>query len=211
MVKQSFFLSDTDTFLGFPQHLNQLTNQDLIGVPKAAPYDVGYLNPPALIIPTAADDGNEVSNAKILDGANCVCLNLETLKCFEVVERQYEDLGVIFSNCIAIQPSNPAFPSHSGAVVLMGAPKGGFLEVAFVRPVNIVKALVTSSQRLLLSAYNRERKIVAQEVLPVGNLANSDSALPPNKQLKVKAEEISSITFCAFDGQFTLDNFSFCS
>lgn len=210
MVKQSFFESDTDTLLRFSQHLNQLQSQDSIGLSSfEAPFVDGYLNPqPSVIadVPDRGDDSDATSS-----GANCVCLNLETLKCFEVVERQYEELGVIFCNCIAIQPSNPAFPTHSGSVVLMGAPKGGFLEVAFARPVNIVKALVTSSQRLVLSAYNRERKIVAQAVLPVGNLANSDSVLSPNTQLKVKADEIYSISFCAFDGQFTLDNFSFCS
>lgn len=210
MVKQSFFQSDTDTFLRFPERLNQLTSQDSIGLsPAFAPYDFGRPQEPQPFIPIEPDDDDEVDATSL--NANCVCLNLETLKCFEVVERQYEEMGVIFRNCIAIQPSNPAFPSHSGSVVLMGAPKGGFLEVAFVRPVNIVKTLVTSSQRLLMSAYNRERKMVAQAVLEVGNLANSDSVLPPNKQLKVKAEEICSISFCAFDGQFTLDNFSFCS
>lgn len=140
----------------------------------------------------------------------CICLDLEDLKCFEPVERQYERWGVIFQNSIAIQPSNPAFPAYSGLTVLMGAPKSGFLEATFLHPVNSVSAFVTSSQRLVLSAYDRDRQLIAQTVLPSANLANSDSAISPNTLLSITANNIYSVTFCAFDGQFTLDNFRFC-
>lgn len=206
MIKQSFFQpdTDTDTLLRLSQHSRQLTSNRMSRTIE--PSSLEYLEAPVPVTPT--EYSNEVDTTN--DNGDCVCLNLETLKCFEVVENQYEEFGVIFNNCIAIQPSNPAFPTDN-AIVLMGAPKGGFLEVAFTRPVNKVKALITSSQRLLLSAYNRERKIVAQAVLPVGNLANSDSTLLPNALMSVKASQIYSITFCAFDGQFTVDNFSFCS
>ncbi|MHC0064283.1 hypothetical protein ACWATR_15515 [Nostoc sp. UIC 10890] len=140
----------------------------------------------------------------------CICLDLEDLKCFEAVERQYERWGVIFHNSLAIQPSNPAFPTYSGLTVLMGAPKSGFLEATFLRPVNSVSAFVTSSQRLVLSAYDRNRQLLAQTALPGSNLANSDSAIPPNALLSISANNIYSITFCAFNGQFTLDQFRFC-
>ncbi|MBE9005731.1 hypothetical protein IQ259_11905 [Fortiea sp. LEGE XX443] len=140
----------------------------------------------------------------------CVCLNLEDLKCFESVECQYERWGVIFQNSIAIQPSNPAFPTHSGQIVLMGSPKSGFLEASFIHPVNYVSAYVTSSQRLVMSAYDRDRQLLRQTVLSGANLANSDSVVPPNTLLSVSAKNIHSVTFCAFDGQFTLDDFRFC-
>jgi hypothetical protein len=141
---------------------------------------------------------------------NCVSLNLEILKCFESVNLQYEELGIVFSNCIAIQPSNPAFPTNEGSIVLMGAPKSGFLEATFVHPVNIAKVLITSSQRLIMSAYNRDRQLIAQNILPGANLANTDSVVPPNTLLSVTARDIYSISLCAFDGQFTIDEFSFC-
>ncbi|RCJ39204.1 hypothetical protein A6770_12245 [Nostoc minutum NIES-26] len=141
----------------------------------------------------------------------CICLNLEDLKCFEPVDCQYERWGVIFRNALAIQPSNPAFPTHSGLTALMGSPKSGFLEASFLYPVNCVSAYVTSSQRIVLSAYDRDLQLLAQTVLPVANLANSDSALSPNTLLTVTANNIHSVTFCAFDGQFTLDDFRFCS
>ena len=140
----------------------------------------------------------------------CICLDLEDLKCFEPVERQYERWGVIFHNSIAIQPSNPAFPAYSGLTVLMGAPKSGFLEATFLHPVNSVSAFVTSSQRVVFSAYDRDRQLIAQTALPSANLANSDSTISPNSLLSITGNNIYSVTFCAFDGQFTLDNFRFC-
>ncbi|MEH1797735.1 MAG: hypothetical protein V7L13_00945 [Nostoc sp.] len=139
-----------------------------------------------------------------------ICLDLEDLKYFEAVERQYERWGVIFHNSLAIQPSNPAFPTYSGLTVLMGAPKSGFLEATFLRPVNSVSAFVTSSQRLVLSAYDRDHQLLAQTALPGSNLANSDSTISPNTLLSITGNNIYSITFCAFDGQFTLDRFRFC-
>nr|WP_100897868.1 hypothetical protein [Nostoc flagelliforme] len=149
-------------------------------------------------------------NAGRVTVPTCICLDLEDLKCFEPVERQYERWGVIFHNSIAIQPSNPAFPAYSGLTVLMGAPKSGFLEATFLHPVNSVSAFVTSSQRLVLSAYDRDQQLIAQTTLPSANLANSDSAISPNTLLSITANNIYSVTFCAFDGQFTLDNFRFC-
>ncbi|MDZ8080204.1 MAG: hypothetical protein RMX35_14185 [Nostoc sp. DcaGUA01] len=140
----------------------------------------------------------------------CICLDLEDLKCFEVVERQYERWGVIFQNSLAIQPSNPAFPSHSGLTVLMGAPKSGFLEATFLQPVNSVSAFVTSSQRLVLAAYDRDRQLLGQTLLASANLANSDSAISPNTLLSITGNNIYRVTFCAFDGQFVLDDFRFC-
>lgn len=140
----------------------------------------------------------------------CISLDWEDLKCFEAVERQYEKWGVIFHNSLAIQPSNPAFPSYSGLTVLMASPKSGILEAKFLRPVNCVSAFVTSSQRLVLSAYGRDSHLLAQAVLPGANLANSDSTIPPNTLLSVTANDIHTVTFCSFDGQFTVDSFRFC-
>lgn len=140
----------------------------------------------------------------------CIFLPLDNLKCFEVVERQYESKGVIFDSCIAIEPSNPAFPTHSGAIVLMSSSRKGLLEASFLNPVNLVSAFVTSSQRLVLSAYDASRQLLSQAILPSGNLANSDSGLAPNTLLSVSAKNIHSVSFHAFDGQFTVDDLSFC-
>ncbi|ARV63287.1 hypothetical protein BZZ01_28665 [Nostocales cyanobacterium HT-58-2] len=149
-------------------------------------------------------------DSEVVSIPTCIYLTLEDLKCFEAVERQYEQWGVTFANCIAIQPSNPAFPTHSGVMVLMGAPKNGYLEATFLRPVHFVSAFVTSSQRLVLSAYDRDRQLLTQTVLPGANLANSDSTVPPNTLLSVSANNIHCVTFCAFDAHFTIDGLNFC-
>ncbi len=140
----------------------------------------------------------------------CVFLQIDNLKCFEVVEHQYKSRGVIFNHCIAIEPSNPAFPPHSGAIVLMSSAKRGLLEAEFLHPVNSVSAFVTSSQRLILSAYDGDRNLLGQSVLPSGNLANSDSTLAPNTLLSVTFDNIHSVSFYACDGQFTVDDLRFC-
>jgi hypothetical protein len=142
------------------------------------------------------------------DLAKPVCLNLENLQYFEVVERQYQRWGVVFQNCIALLPSNPAFPSL-GNKVLMGAPKSGMLEAIFEYPVQSVSALVTSSQRLVWTAYDRDRNVLTQSILDDPNLANSDSPIPPNIRLTLRAKDIYRVHLCAFDGQFIISDFSF--
>ena len=141
--------------------------------------------------------------------SKCVQLSFEDLKCFEVVDRQFKSLGVTFCNCIAIRPSNPAFPPNSGTTVLMAAPKNGWLEATFPHSVRSVKAFVTSSQRLVLSAYDINNERIGQVEISEPNLAGTDSSIPPNNQLLIEAPNIYRITFCAFDGQFTVDDLSF--
>lgn len=156
---------------------------------------------------TVTESDNQVAEDAALI---CTCLNLETLRCFEEVEQQYVNSGVIFRNCMAIRPSNPAFPTSSGNIVLLGAPGGGFMEVSFLQPVKVVRAFVTSSQRLEMCAFDRDRNLVATTILVASNLANSNSSVPPNMPIQVKATEITTVTFSVFNGQFTVDDFSFC-
>lgn len=139
----------------------------------------------------------------------CIRLALEELKCFEVVEHQFENWGATFTNAIAIQPSNPAFFTRPGATVLMGAPKSGLIEVSFKRPVRFISGLVTSSRRTVLSAYDQDGTVIAQSELPAPNLVGSHSPIPPNAPLSVKAANIYRASFYAFDGQLIVDELSF--
>ncbi len=139
----------------------------------------------------------------------CVRLDLENLKCFEVVDRQFEKWGVTFNNAVAIHPSNPAFPPHSGTTVLIGAPKSGFLEAIFGQPVRFVSGFVTSSRRAVLVAYDGDAQPVASAEIPGPNLAGSDSLIPPNAQLSVRAKNICRVTFLTFDGHLTVGDLSF--
>lgn len=138
-----------------------------------------------------------------------VCLKFEDLMCFEVIDRQFQKWGVTFNNCIAIRPSNPAFPPHSGSTVLMGAPKSGWLEAVFHQPVKSVSAFVTTSQKLVLTAYNQDNQTLKEVEISEPNLAGSDSSISPNLLLSVTAADIYRVTYCAFDGQFILDDFRF--
>lgn len=139
----------------------------------------------------------------------CVRIDLEDLRSFEVVERQYQDLGVTFSNAIAIKPSNPAFPPYSGAIVLFGSPRDGWLEATFEFPVQFVSGFVTGSRRTVLIAFDANGKPIARTESPDRNLVSGESAVPPNLQLSLKANNICRVAFQTLDGQLTLDDFCF--
>lgn len=167
------------------------------------------LREPQAVIASPDWDVAEFDSDIVVIRPSSVCLNLEDLKCFEVVDRQFHHYGITFENAIALQPSNPAYPPRTGTTVLMGAPRSGWLEIAFLQPISQFCCHVTSSQRLLLSAYDHQNKLVARRSLPKPNLAGSDSPIPPNIPLKVEAPQISRITFYAFDGQLTVSDLSF--
>jgi hypothetical protein len=136
----------------------------------------------------------------------CIRLSLESLKSFEAVDSQFRAWGITLSNAIALNPSNAAFPPRSGQIVLMGAPKSGWLEVIFHRPARFFNAYVTSSQRAILCAYDERGQVLDQRELRSPNLALSDSSIRPNAQLKVFGPNIARVTLYAFDGQLTLDD-----
>ncbi|WP_261225890.1 hypothetical protein [Ancylothrix sp. D3o] len=138
-----------------------------------------------------------------------VRLNLEELKCFEMVEKQFQHCGVLFANTMAISPSNPAFPPHSGNIVLIGAPKSGYLEAIFSKPVRCVSGLVTSSRKAVLAAYDQDDKPVGHAEMSGANLAGSESAIRPNYLLSLRAENIHRVNFLTFDGHLTVDDFTF--
>lgn len=139
-------------------------------------------------------------------------LNLERLESFEVVEEQFQEWGISLRNAIALQPSNAAYPPHSGATVLMGAPRDGWMELVFKRPLRCFNCHVTSSQPIILSAYDIQGNLVARDELPQANLADSNSNLPPNTPLYATSSRnnIARISIYAFDGQITVSEVNFC-
>lgn len=133
-------------------------------------------------------------------------LALEQLNCFEVVDHQFAHWGIRLENAIAIQPSNPAYGVDAGVILLMGSPQTGKISIFFKEPVQFVSASVTSSRRTLLSAMDQTGQVITQSQLFGPNLAGSKSEVPPCAQLSVRGENISQVTFYAFDGQITLHN-----
>ena len=138
-----------------------------------------------------------------------VQLDFETLSSCTTVDRQFEAQGVRFTNAIALRPSNPAYRSDSGEIVLMGAPKAGYLEALFLRPVRFVSGSVTSSRRAVLTVFDEQNRTIAQAELPGKNLANSGAEYPANFPIGLNAANICRVTFHAFDGQLTLADFCF--
>ncbi|NET17516.1 MAG: hypothetical protein F6K08_34195, partial [Okeania sp. SIO1H6] len=87
---------------------------------------------------TVAIPDDEMTESEFLQLStmpSCISLDLENLKSFEVVDHQFKNWGLTFSNAIAIEPSNPAFAVPPGVKVLMGAPKSGLIEIHFKSPV----------------------------------------------------------------------------
>lgn len=136
-------------------------------------------------------------------------LNLENLQCYEVVTEQFGELGIIFNNALALQPSNSAYLPRRGKMVLMASPKNGWIEANFTHPVTYFNCYVTSSQRTMLSAYNGSQELVSRIETAGANLANFESEIAPNARLTVTGSEIVRITLECFDGQLVVNDLSF--
>lgn len=162
--------------------------------------------------PLGVAAGSELTAARspaFQDTLDHVELDFDELQTFETVSTQFCHLGVTFTNAIALMPSNPAFPSYGGQLVLMGCPKGGWLEATFDQPVQRVSGHITSSRPTVMAAFDEHNRPVAQTQTSAANLAGSDSGQAPNLEMTLTACRISRVTFYTFDGQLTLGAFSF--
>lgn len=151
----------------------------------------------------------DASNVTLLPPppATRIRLALEQLEGFEPVEDQFRHWGIKFTNAIALQPSNPRFGIKPGVTVLMGAPKGGTLEVTFSHPVRQVVARVTSPHTTMLSACDRDGTVIAQDEMTVSKSGDSMTSLLPSQELRVRSENIYKVTFYTFDAQLIVDRF----
>ncbi len=164
---------------------------------------------PQAVIASPCWDGAEYDCNLPVTKPSSVYLNLEDLKCFEVVEHQFHHYGITLKNAIALQPSNPAYPPRTGTNVLMGAPKNGWIEVIFSQPVCRFCCYVTSSQRTIMSAYDHQDKLLTRCSLAQSNLAGSNAQISPNAPMQIEHPNIYRVTFYALDGQLTLSDLSF--
>lgn len=173
------------------------------------------LNSRSLFFPSEVEAGGLTvnqenrENRENRENSELHCLNLETLTPFEVIDRQFESLGITFNNAIALKPSNPAFPTYSGQMLLLASPENGFISLTFAQPVSYVSGRVTSSRPTMVTAYNSLGQELVRKKLPSANLAGSNAPIPPNQLLFVEARNIHQVTFYAFDGQLTLSAISF--
>ena len=169
---------------------------------------INLLTPQTAIASSSGRVAESHSNLLVIRPLS-VYLNLEDLKCFEVVDSQFRDYGITLKNAIALQPSNPAYPTRTGTTVLMGAPKNGWIEATFSQTIRKFCCYVTSSQGTIVSAYDHQDKLLARQSLSGANLAGFNSNLSPNAQLLIEEPNMSRITLYAFDGQLTASDLSF--
>lgn len=161
--------------------------------------------------------GIKTESGSLVSTVKGVRLDLEDLPSFVVVDRQYAPWGVLFSNAVAICPSNPAYPPRSGMMVLLGAPQDGWLEATFLQPVQYVSSFITSSRCTVMRAFNNRNELVAE--------TKSSASLDPshrhdqpthqpttttNLRLSLNASNICRVTLHSFNGHLTVDDFCFC-
>lgn len=153
----------------------------------------------------------KTESGSIISTARGVRLDLEDLPSFAVVDQQYAPWGVLFSNAVAICPSNPAYPPRSGVMVLLGAPQDGWLEATFLQPVQYVSSFITSSRWTVMRAFNSRNQLVAEtESLAALNHSHAyEPAKMTNLRLSLNAANICRITLHSFNGHLTVDDFCF--
>jgi hypothetical protein len=133
-------------------------------------------------------------------------LDFEELSLFEQVQNQYQNLGVRFEGAIAIHPSNPAFASPSGSLVIIPSGEGLSITVHFDRPIRQTKAVVIGARSVRLTAFDRHGNVLIQErtSTQLQIPAEAIASLPAEK-LAAIAEKIVRIVF-ASDAPFILDS-----
>ncbi|MDY7008349.1 MAG: hypothetical protein SWX82_31605 [Cyanobacteriota bacterium] len=181
------------------RNINPLTNN----------FRVNNFNNGYTFVANPGYENTESESLQLSTMPSCIRLGLENLKSFEVVDHQFKNWGLTFSNAIAIEPSNPVFAVPPGVKVLMGAPKSGLIEIYFKSPVKFVSGVVTSSRRTVLSAYNQNEELLVKEEMSASNLLNPNSTIGPNAQLTVNAQNIHKVSFYAFDGQLIIVDLNF--
>jgi len=138
-------------------------------------------------------------------------LDFEDLSAFEQVRDQYSGLGIKFAGAIALQPSNPAFPPRSGAMVLMPMTNGLCLDVYLYRTTQTVGAFVTGTKQVRLTAFDADGKVIAQSNTGARQYVQEQrQTVDPLPQRKLELTAVGAIRVeFASDAPFTLDDF-FC-
>lgn len=138
-----------------------------------------------IISPSPVVDAEPHSTSSGQDTLIQETLDLSGLQNFEIVMNQYRDQGIEFSNAIALQPSNPAFPSRTGPNILLAGPKSGTMDLIFLKPISALVGYVTSASVTVMTAFDCDGQILGKAETLGRNLADEDSTYPPNVELSV--------------------------
>ncbi|AFY40442.1 hypothetical protein Lepto7376_4334 [[Leptolyngbya] sp. PCC 7376] len=139
-------------------------------------------------------------------------LPIDSLRSFDVVEKQFSDLGVLFANTVVLQPSNSLYLPEVGKMVLMGAPQNGWIEVTFTIPVLYFACSLTSSQHATIRAFDDVGEALCVFETEKCDHENSDplvSSPPPNLPISLQAQNIQKVLLSSLDGQLVIHNVMF--
>lgn len=138
-----------------------------------------------------------------------VQLSFEDLAAFDQVKDQYRGLGVWFEGAIAIKPSNPLFPPHSGSLVIMPVGSHPELAVYFRHPTQMMGVFVTGARRVKMVGFDTNGNVVDQVSTSNCQYLQQDverqEALP-RQLLRLSASGIVKVVLES-DGPFVLDDF----
>ncbi|MGF1492765.1 MAG: hypothetical protein ACFBSC_09980 [Microcoleaceae cyanobacterium] len=157
------------------------------------------------IIPIFPQRDADTSFLPFIQSATQVSLTLDKLNCFETVDDQFRHWRIRFMNAIALQPSNPAYGIDPGAIVLMGAPDSGWLEIEFAQPISRIEAQVTSSRPTVLCAYDAAHQEIAQAEMSLAKSTVAEISTLPRSQLSLAMPGMSKVIFSTFDGQLVIN------
>ncbi len=141
---------------------------------------------------------------RIATCAKQIRLNFQVLTAFERVTEQYSDLGVRFSDAIALEPSNPAFLPKTGCFVLMPLGHEMILTASFDSPTSWVGGEVCGTGSVILTAFDQTGKILAQ----VTTAASQGKGSCSKQQLELNRSGIAKVMFHSSE-PFILKDFYF--
>ena len=120
-------------------------------------------------------------------------LPFHPLKPYEPITHQYYPLGVMFTDTIAICPSNPRFTEEARQQVLMPASDQRGLGLVLTQPLTQVQLWVRGSQPVVLAAINREGYCRVRGQTPALQSAGANDCLLPAHGFAIPTTDIHKI------------------
>lgn len=136
-----------------------------------------------------------------------VQLDFEDLELFEAVTTQYQHLGVIFTDAIALKPSNPSFQRRRGDRVLVPRTQEKSITLTFEDLVERVGAYVTGAKPIALTIFDQNDQVLAHTcTYQPEDLMKEEGFIP--QRLKIEGVGIAKAIFHS-EAPFTLDDLFF--
>lgn len=144
-------------------------------------------------------------------------INFDSLSPGEIVDNQYLEQGVDFNGTSSVLTAgaglDPAYPPVSGNNLTYNYPSNAIRINAVGSVWESVGAYITGIQKISLTAYDADNRVLGTTSTEGSNFLNSGTGLPPNIFLKIVASDIAYVKFMTDDelsgNSFTLDNFTF--